>query len=343
VAGGTLSTSRPLYLASFDVQPGSSRAFGGSAARALDALFEAVVAYVPPSDPAAPARWRDVVAPLLRCSRTAPPRTVAERQSAERAVAELQLWLDAARGSVAVQRGEQHARALVDLPTSLVASIELCWQVQGGDIRIYQESRDALNAQRALELRERVSLSHRVMLWAHHSHINYNSAGKNPASMGQHLHARVGDQLYSIGLFAGEGEALEIREGSFMEVAARQIAPARHYGVESLLSEIERGSYFLDLAPLRANPAWLEPLTARQEVLGRSHIIPARDFDAAVFVREVHTARLLMVSPRFDRLLHMYGWLLDHLLVVSVAGMTLLGAAAHRWRRRLRRRAAANG
>jgi erythromycin esterase len=332
----TLDTPSPLYLASFDIQPGISRAFGGSAPRALDALFEALKAYAPPDDAAAPERWRDTIAPLLRCSRSAPPKSVAERQDAEGAVAALKVWLDRAGPSVASLRGEQHARALADIPTSLGASIELCWRVQGGATRTYQESRDALNAQRALDLRDRVSLSHKLMLWAHHSHINYNTAGKNPASMGQHLHERLGDELYSVGLFAGEGQALEIREGELIEVAPRQIAPTRDYGVESLLASIAGGSYFLDLAPLRTNAAWLEPLRARQEVLGRSHIIPARDFDAAVFVREVHAARLLMLSPGLDRLLHMYGWLLDHVVAVSVASAGLLGAIVHRWRRRRR-------
>jgi erythromycin esterase-like protein len=212
--------------------------------------------------------------------------------------------------------------------------------VQGGATRTYQESRDALNAQRALDLRDRVSLTHKLMLWAHHSHINYNTAGKNPASMGQHLHERLGSELYSVGLFAGEGQALEIREGELIEVAPRQIASARDYGVESLLSSVVGGSYFLDLAPLRTNAARLEPLRARQEVLGRSHITPARDFDAAIFVREVHATRLLMLSPGLDRLLHMYGWLLDHVLAVSVAGAGVLAAIVHRWRRRRRARIA---
>lgn len=336
----TLETPSPLYIASFDIQPGISRAFGGSAPRALDALFEALKAYAPPDDATAPARWRDTIAPLLRCSRSAPPKTLAERQSAEQAVAALKVWLDRAGSSVASLRGERHARALADIPTSLGASIELCWRVQGGAARTYQESRDALNAQRALDLRDHVSLTHRLMLWAHHSHINYNTAGKNPASMGQHLHERLGGELYSVGLFAGEGQALEIREGELIEVAPRQIAPARDYGVESLLSSVVGGSYFLDLAPLRTNAAWLEPLRARQEVLGRSHIAPARDFDAAIFVREVHSTRLLMLSPGLDRLLHIYGWLLDHVVAVSVAGAGVLAAVVQRWRRRRRARSA---
>jgi erythromycin esterase len=336
----TMQTSSPLYLASFDVQPASSRAFEGSAVKALDALFEAVKSYEPLPDAAAPARWRDAIAPLLGCSRSAPPKTLAERQSAELAVAELKMWFDRASPSVASQHGERHARALVDIPSSLRASIELCRRVQGSDMRTYQESRDALNAQRALDLRDHVSLTHQVMLWAHHSHINFNASGKNPVSMGQHLHERLGDELYSIGLFAGAGEALELREGTLIEIAARQIAPASRYGVESLLSGVASGSFFLDLAPLRSNEAWLQPLTARQEVLGRSHIIPARDFDAAIFVRDVHATRLLMISPRIDRLLHVYGWLLDHLLVVSAAAAALLAALAASIVRRVRRRRA---
>jgi erythromycin esterase-like protein len=338
----SVGSPHPLYLASFDVQPGSSREFDGSSAKALDALFEAVEEYEPAEDGAAPARWRDAIAPILRCRREPPHETPAARQGAERAVNELQAWLRRASLAVARLRGDLHARALEDIPESLRASIELCVRVQGGSMRTYQETRDALNAQRAIDLRERVSLRHRVMLWAHHSHINYNATGKNPVSMGQHLQARLGDQLYSVGLFAGEGKALEIREGSFIEVAPRKITPARDYGVERLLASVAAGSYFLDLEKIRANEsafaAWFEPLRSRQEVRWWSHVIPARDFDAVIFVREVHSARLLMVPPRLERLLSAYGWLLDRALVLSVAFVASLAFVTHGWVRRRRAR-----
>jgi erythromycin esterase len=337
----SVGTPNPLYLASFDVQPGSSRAFGGSSAKALDAFFEALVRYEPLPEPAAPERWRDALAPLLKCRRSDPPKTAAERQSGEQAISEVAAWLARARPAVQRLGGELHALALEQIPANLRASLELCERVQGGGIRTYQETRDELNAMRALALRDELSRTRKVMLWAHHSHINYNLAGRNPASMGQHLHERLGGQLYSIGLFAGGGEALEIREGSFIEIAPRQLPPARQFGVEGLLSSLHPGSYFVDLAPLRSSAAWLEPRSARHELAAEARIIPARDFDAAVFVREVHSTRLLMVSPELERKIQLFGWLLDHGLEASVVPVAVLGVpAVALWRRRRRKRLA---
>ncbi len=333
----TVGTPTPLYLASFDIQPGIGRAFDGSGSRALSALFEAVGGYLPPADPSEPARWLDAIAPLLRLTRSE-SRAPDERQVAERAIREMEAWLSRASQSVGRLRGEHHALALRQIPASLRATLELSWRVQGASLRTFQETRDALNAERAIQLRDSVSQTHKVMLWAHHSHTNYNVTGSAPVSMGQHLRERLGDQVYSIGVFAGEGHAVEIREGSSIEVVPRRIPPACDFGFEGLLSSARAGSYFVDLTALRtqgaAFAAWLEPQSARFEVFARTQLVPARDFDAAVFVREIHATRLLMLSPNLDRLLHLYGWLLDNVLAISVACSGLVVLVVRRWRRR---------
>jgi erythromycin esterase-like protein len=341
----SLGTPTPLYLSSFDIQPGSSRAFDGSGAEALDALFSAVTSYEPPTDPTDPTRWRDAIAPLLICSRSG-QQTPAQRQVAEQAVSALETWLVRASSAVGRLRAEQHALALQQIPVSLRASIELCMRVQGASLRTFQETRDALNAERAIQLRDHVSRSHKIMLWAHHSHTNYNVTGSGPSSMGQHLRERLADGVYNIGLFAGGGEAVEIRETSFfLPVVPRQIRPARDFGVEGLLASLRTDSYFIDLASLRENPAafapWFEPRSARFEVSARTELVLARDFDAAVFVREVHAPRLLMLSAQYDRRLRFYGQLLDHWFATLAAATAAIAAAVVAVRRgsaRLRRK-----
>ena len=344
----SLGTPTPLYLSSFDVQPGASRAFDGSGAEALDALFSAVTSYEPPTDPSDPARWRDAIAPLLICSRTG-QQTPAERQVAEQAVSALEAWLARASSVVGRLRAEQHALGLQQIPVSLRASIELCMSAQGANLRTFQETRDALNTERAIQLRDHVSRSHKVVLWAHHSHTNYNVTGSGPASMGQHLRERLADGVYNIGLFAGRGEAVEIRETSFfLPVVPRQIPPARDFGVEGLLASLRDDSYFVDLSSLRDNAAafapWFEPRSARYEVSARKEQVLARDFDAAVFVREVHAPRLLMLSDEYDRRLRFYGRLLDHWLATLAAATAAIAASVVAVRRvsgRLRRKKSA--
>jgi len=339
----TLATPKPLYLASFDIQPGISRAFDGSGAKALAALFDGVATYQAPESPEQLLRWREAIAPLLRTSRSE-TRTAEARQAAEQALTEVEAWLARVIPAVAQRRGEQHAQALQQIPASLRATIELSWRVQGANIRTYQETRDELNAQRAIELRDGVSRSHEVMLWAHHSHINYNVTGAAPRSMGQRLHERLGDQMYSIGVFAAEGQAVEIRENSAIPIIPRSLPPLRDFGVESRLAAVRDGSFFVDLTSLRHNTtfaSWLEPLSARYEVPARTQIALARDFDAAILVREVHATRLLMVPTYLDRSLRIYGWGLDHLWGVVTAGLGVVGVVARRWWRRRQTRAEA--
>ena len=64
---GTQATSRPLYLASFDVQPGNSRAFRGSGAGALDAFFQAVQSHAPSAAPERFTKWKEALSPFFGC------------------------------------------------------------------------------------------------------------------------------------------------------------------------------------------------------------------------------------------------------------------------------------
>ena len=94
---------------------------------------------------------------------------------------------------------------------------------------------------------------------------------------------------------------------------------------------LRANSYFIDLASLRENAAafapWFEPRSARYEVSAQTKLVLARDFDAAVFVREVHAPRLLMLSVQYDRRLRFYGRLLDHWLATLAVATAALAAA----------------
>ena len=98
-----------------------------------------------------------------------------------------------------------HLAALRLIPGDLRDHVTLCEHAT-----TWQETRDELNAQNALMLRDELSTSHRIMLWAHHSHVSYNfSRGRIP-TMGQHIRERIDRSVYTIGLFAGGGRFIDV-------------------------------------------------------------------------------------------------------------------------------------
>ena len=337
----TQTTGSPLYLASFDVQPGTSRIFGGSAEAALQALFDAVRRYSALQDDRAEGRWRDALSPFLDCYRSTSPKTSEERSRALAAIGELERWIAEACPMVALATSPVHASALRRIPESLRGSVELCDEsTRSGSAHAYQEVRDRISATHAMALRDAVSREHRVILWAHHSHIQHNSTGKNVPSMGQHLLQLAGADLYTIGLFAGRGRAVEVSDDAFPPVVPRRIPPASRYGLESRLALTHADDYFIDFSmmdPGRPDQAvWFSEVSSRMETRDMAYGVPARDYHAAVFVQVVHPASLTMLPPAIAIALTAYGFMVDHLISV-IAGVTILFGLIIRRRRRRRR------
>jgi erythromycin esterase len=343
----TQSTRSPLYLASFDIQPGSSRAFGGSEAAALQALFDAMRSYSVLEDEGAAARWREAISPSLGCYRSASPRASNEKIRALTAIGELERWTAAASTKVELATSATHAAALRRIPESLRGSVELCSEsIRADSTKGYQEVRDRINATHAVALRDGVSRAHRIILWAHHSHVNHNSTGKNVPSMGQHLLQMAGKDLYTIGLFAGGGRALQVADDAFPPVVPRRIRPASDYGLEGHLGLLRTDDYFIDFSTMRpGNPdcaVWFNELSSRLEIRDMAYFVPAKDYHAAVFVHVVHPAALSMLPRVLALLLTAYGFILDHLIAFVIGAAILVALIIHRWQRRRRLRTPRN-
>jgi erythromycin esterase-like protein len=150
-----------------------------------------------------------------------------------------------------------------------------------------------------LIIRDIVSESHRIVLWAHHSHINHHSSGEGIPSMGQQLLASIGAGLYTLGLFAGQGEAIEVNDGADSPFVVTPLAAAGDFEIESSLQALAKFDYFLDLSLSSELPQALRQLsTGRMELGGRWPFVVERDFHAVVFLHKVHAPEPFATEAR---------------------------------------------
>lgn len=295
------SSESPLYLTSFDVQPGMTRSYSGDGGAAVAALIAAVGKYA--EQPMANPDWIKSIRPFLGCYRSRQPRSLLQKRDAERAIDELEHWIDKMTEVVQEKTSAHHATALTLIGPALRQSIELCeavTQSHDGATHVYQETRDRLNAKNVTILREKLSSSKKLIVWAHHSHIHHNSMGKATPSMGQHLLESEGDEaLYTIGLFAGRGTAMSVNDDDCPAIQAQQIKPAEEFAAEKLLQDTAKSDFFVDFTRLQGNneqlKPWLQPSTTRLEIGWAMPTVLAKDFHAAVFIQEVHQVELLFL------------------------------------------------
>lgn len=283
VATTQAQSRRPLYLTSFDSQPGSSNAFRDGL-KSLDALFEAVAAYAPPPDSGAFERWKRAFQPYLsNCYHSTVPSTEEERGVMDRSLAELSAWLRVASARV---QPPIHGRALLVVIASLHGSFELCGITPsrpfGG--QTYQRQRDRENALTVLSIQNNVSASGKVILWAHHSHVNHDSQGVSIPSMGRSLLEVLGPKLYTIGLFAGSGEALSGDDSDDMAVKHLRT----DLEIEDALRRMANFDYFVDLASPDLPAEFGRPSTGRFDTIGSRSYVLNRDFSAAILIQKVH-------------------------------------------------------
>ena len=243
VATTQAQSRRPLYLTSFDSQPGSSSAFHDGL-RSLSAFFQAVQAYAPSPDSGAFERWRNAFQPYFsNCYRTTVSSTEEQRKEMDRSLAELSTWLRLASARV---QPSIHGRALLAVIASLHGSFDLCAVAPARPFgaQTYQRERDRENALTALSIQHNVSASGKVILWAHHSHVNHDSLGTSVPSMGRSLLEVMGPKLYTIGHFAASGEALSADDDD--ELALKHLRT--DFEIEDALKRLANFDYFLDLA-----------------------------------------------------------------------------------------------
>jgi erythromycin esterase len=303
----TRSTPRPLYLTSFDVQVGMSAAYQGEP-RIVNDLLDALRVYGPPPDPAREPALRRGLSAIIRCSGLA---TGANREAAQRAVDELAAWITAIAPRV---EPTAHAAALGMIPDNLRDNIELCVRTAGAR-EMWQETRDVLNARTALKLRDRLSSTRRVILWAHHSHVVHNATGAHVPSMGQHLRDQLGREVYTVGTFAGAGRVFD---GALF--GERDLPSIVQVGVERMLGAVDRPAYFVDVSRLPTDDpsaGWLVEQRSRFETVSRRPTILAKDFDGAIYLARVHPGAFSdAVAVRW--LLRIWGFIIEHALGLAI-------------------------
>jgi len=327
----TRATAHPLYLTSFDAEIGASAAYEGDEG-VVTALFAALRGYAPPPATANLADVQRGLAVIVRCGGDYDD-LADHRGEALAAVAVLDTWVRAAVPHVAPA---PHATVLARIPTNFLAMVDLCTRAEGMG-EMWQELRDELNAASVIDLRDHVSTAHKIITWAHHSHVAYDSTRENVPSMGQHLRDRVGAAVYTIGTFAGRGRVIT---GELF--GERDLPSARKFGIERMLGAVGRDAYFVDVSRLPAtdpHAGWRTEQTSRLETFYRRPTVLSSDFDGAIFVARVHPA--YFTEGRASRaLLWLWGFVLEHAVGVTlalVAGVVLgVRAIVRRLVRRIR-------
>jgi erythromycin esterase len=322
-------TSRPLYLASFDVQTGASAEFALTPA-VLTALLDRLEAFGPIQGRSTRSGLMSALSPVIECQIDQVGGLQSRKAPSLKAIDAIESWIEAISPAVARDHPAAHVAALRLIPDGLRDHVELCEHAA-----TWQNTRDELSADNALLLRERVSATHKIILWAHHSHVFYNSTASRIPSMGQHLRRRIGRDIYTIGLFAGSGRFLDVAP-----LSVHSLPGLNKVGVERLLDGVGAESYFVDVSALPTEDSragWLLPQSSRMEGRWTQSTVLARDFDGALYVRHV-TPGTGMVADRAFAVLQVFGVAVDHPLPVAtgvaVVLSWLVGAVTRRVRRK---------
>jgi nitroreductase len=184
-----------------------------------------------------------------------------------------------------------------------------------------------------------------MVVWAHHSHLHHNSLGKAPKSMGQHLKRLLGDDLYTVGLFAAGGAATDSLLadraeglGIVFALAPRPLPLDERFGVEKRLADLSEEDFFLDL---RGSPGPLaRPDYSRVEVSGRLATALSQDYDAAILLHRVSGAELNFLPRPFRFGIRTAGSVLAHPILTAALVLLLIAGIAAGIRKLLRRRRA---
>lgn len=327
------STAHPLYVTSFDLQPGTARVYGGSTAKSLRAFLAAVAPYDPTIDPERIKQWSEKLADALDCANGA---------NASQLVDQIEAWLNGPiAASLERTRPAVHIAALRLIPVMLRNRLQLCqeWTADQRSMITYQRVRDELNTQLVRNELKTFPAPAKLILWAHHSHLHYNSLGKTIPSMGRHLHDSLHQDMYSIGLFAGGGSAIDTATidqahglGFVFALAPKPIPHGPRWSVEEQLSQLSPHDFFLDLR--YDAKEWAAPGTSRLENNGRMPTALSADFDGAIFLHRVSGAELDFLPGWLRASARTIGFIIARPIVSGMLVVTLLAGLIYLLRRR---------
>lgn len=286
----TWSSSHPLYVTAYDIQPGTSSGSQGSRVFAL--LQEHLAQYAPPPSGFNAAAWEAALTPLIgACGNY----ESSEEEKAEQAIELLEQWIAIAapRVEAAYPNLPMHAAALRLIPQNLRQSLALCQTVGGAkdgqrNWHTYKYTRDRLAAQYALSLKM-ASPNRKLILWAHLSHLFYDSEGKN-TSVGEILHQTLGPRLYTIGTFALGGGTIVIFSDTNEDGGYTRVYGISR-GIKAFTTQHCPEVCFTDLHHLPPDSPMAGPQRLWFEATPMT--IPlADDVDGAIWVKNVHTPHL---------------------------------------------------
>lgn len=166
--------------------------------------------------------------------------------------------------------------------------------------REYVERRDEGMAENLAFLLDDLYPDRKVIVWGHNFHLRYDNLAIPPdttmfpdvaaRTMGSWIQERYGDSVYTIGLYANQGQAVN----NSGEVYA--IAPAGPGSLEALLHGVGADALFVDLsrAPERPETVWMnEPITARYNGTTPLSMILRDQYDGILYLKDV-TPRVML-------------------------------------------------
>jgi erythromycin esterase-like protein len=288
------SSANPLYIIGYDVQPGNGH--GSQGAEVFRQLFERLSFYAPPPPGFAPERWMDHAEALLGGNSDAP-----RLAAASGAIDELQEWISRVEPVVRERfPSNPHALALGLIPANLRAVLTFRAALARHDAEGYQGLRDINAAANVLNIKQTMN-DHKIILWAHLSHLREDDAG-TVASVGAILHRTLGARLYTIVPFAESGGAIATFPTSNEDLGYARIR-GNFGSLGKALSELSEQDYFLNLRSIPASDPLAQLLSIPQPVpveAASARMTLTTTCDAIIWIKRVHapdlTAFVLIVA-----------------------------------------------
>ncbi|MDA8020757.1 MAG: erythromycin esterase family protein [Thermoanaerobaculia bacterium] len=155
----------------------------------------------------------------------------------------------------------------------------------------YVERRDEGMAENLIQLVEELYPGEKVVVWGHNFHLRYDNLAIQPVqsmfpdeaarTMGSWIHDRYGSEVYTVGLYAYQGQAADNRGQVF------EISPAAEGSLEERLFDPAVDAAFLDISQTVPDgiEAWVqEPVRARYDGRVELEMVPADQYDAILVV-----------------------------------------------------------
>jgi erythromycin esterase len=292
---GTQQGDRPLLLAGFDVQP------IGNNKEARPQFLSGVVGTI---DPDYAAEVLTLDSSFLEVyARGGRERRAFFKTEDGRRLAEAYDLLEAfltANGAAIEAAIPDRGRAVAVARRTAASMAWYIRQQSAPTTREYVERRDRGMAENLISLIDGLAPNRKVIVWGHNFHLRHDNLAIPPRAemfpnvaartMGSWLREKYGDELYTVGLYAYRGQAMD-NSGKIYTIELPEAG-----SLESRLHEVGVQAAFLDFsrAPRGSGTAWIDqPTTARHDGTTPLSMVLRDQYDAVLVVDEV-TPRVML-------------------------------------------------